>query len=411
MDGMSLDADNRPMTLSLARLALLLAVALPSGAAAADPTAPATVPGFASGDATPTGLLMKSLLLGVARAGERLVAVGEFGHVALSDDNGKTWRQATRVPVETTLTAVTFIDANTGWAVGHDKTILMTADGGETWTLQYSRALSAAAGLALEPRRRPDAPAPAPEATAPPEGTPPEGVPPADDLAAGDDGISTEDDGFVDSDTTGSDVEADIPFLGIVFTSPTHGFAVGGFNYAVETNDAGKTWTPRRLVVTASDDFHLSAAVAGPGGELFLPSEQGQIYRSLDSGATWDIVRLGYEGSFWNAVALKDGSILALGMSGNVWRSTDQGATWTDLAPGLTPEPIASGTQLADGTIVLVGIAGLVMTSKDNGASWDLSLSQVDRKGLSAVAAGHDGLLLLFGEAGFREQALAKPQG
>ena len=35
-----------------------------------------------------------SLLLDVTRAGERLVAVGERGHIVISDDRGKTWTQA-----------------------------------------------------------------------------------------------------------------------------------------------------------------------------------------------------------------------------------------------------------------------------------------------------------------------------
>ena len=47
----------------------------------------------------------KSLLLDVTNAGERLVAVGERGHIIFSNDEGRTWRQAT-TPVLTTLTAV-----------------------------------------------------------------------------------------------------------------------------------------------------------------------------------------------------------------------------------------------------------------------------------------------------------------
>ena len=39
-----------------------------------------------------------SLLLDLAVAGNRLVAVGERGHVMLSDDQGATWRQAIRSP-------------------------------------------------------------------------------------------------------------------------------------------------------------------------------------------------------------------------------------------------------------------------------------------------------------------------
>ena len=72
----------------------------------------------------------------MARADGRLVAVGEWGHVLLSDDGGGSWRQAESVPTRATLTAVTFADAKRGWAVGHDAVVIHTRDGGETWELQ-----------------------------------------------------------------------------------------------------------------------------------------------------------------------------------------------------------------------------------------------------------------------------------
>lgn len=76
----------------------------------------------------------KSLLLGLAQAGDRIVAVGDRG-VILASADGQTWDQVP-CPVHATLTAVSFADAKTGWAVGHDATILHTADGGATWKLQ-----------------------------------------------------------------------------------------------------------------------------------------------------------------------------------------------------------------------------------------------------------------------------------
>src|SRR5689334_12789841 len=82
-------------------------------------------------------LASTSLLLDLAQAGDRLVAVGERGHVLLSDDKGATWRQARSVPTRAMLTAVFFADAEYGWAVGHDETILNTLDGGETWTRSH----------------------------------------------------------------------------------------------------------------------------------------------------------------------------------------------------------------------------------------------------------------------------------
>jgi photosystem II stability/assembly factor-like uncharacterized protein len=57
--------------------------------------------------ATKAILAEKSLLLAIAPIGdEKLVAVGQYGHILLSE-NGDTWQQA-KVPSRTTLTNVYF---------------------------------------------------------------------------------------------------------------------------------------------------------------------------------------------------------------------------------------------------------------------------------------------------------------
>lgn len=80
-------------------------------------------------------LASRGIVLGLSMAGDRVVAVGERGHVLLSDDNGRSWRQVP-TPTRATLTAVTFPSPLHGWAVGHHNTLLATRDGGETWTHQ-----------------------------------------------------------------------------------------------------------------------------------------------------------------------------------------------------------------------------------------------------------------------------------
>jgi photosystem II stability/assembly factor-like uncharacterized protein len=76
------------------------------------------------------------VLLGIARAGDRLVAVGDRGHVLLSDDDGKTWR-AGKSGTDSLLTAVTFSSKAEGWAVGQDETVLHSDDGGLNWSTQH----------------------------------------------------------------------------------------------------------------------------------------------------------------------------------------------------------------------------------------------------------------------------------
>ena len=74
--------------------------------------APSPAPAFKGRLAT------KAPLLAVAPAGPRLVAVGDYGVILLSDDAGATWRQAAAVATRNMLTAVAFADAKRGWAVG-----------------------------------------------------------------------------------------------------------------------------------------------------------------------------------------------------------------------------------------------------------------------------------------------------
>jgi len=310
-------------------------------------------------------LVTEALLLGVTRAGKRIVAVGEYGDILLSDDNGETWRQARKVPTTVTLTAVHFADDKTGWAVGHDTLVLRTTDGGENWVKQYGGG------------------------------------------------------------------ESDNALLSVYFKDASHGWAVGAFNYTIETTDAGKTWVERKTLIPVApgaaqapgaapvvpaagadpyaaatgDENHLNAMFAGPDAStLFVAAEAGAVYRSLDGGATWQKILTGYPGSFWGGLTAKDGTIYATGMRGNIWHSTDKGATWTKLDTSGADQSIAGGLQLADGSLVFVGLGGQVLYSPD-GKTFTLTYRQ-DRKGLNAVIQDGSDKLLVFGEAGVKDQSL-----
>ena len=323
-------------------------------------------------NAVKSKLVTEALLLGVTRAGKRLVAVGEYGNILLSDDDGKAWRQAALVPTTVTLTSVHFADAKTGWAVGHDTVVIHTTDGGENWVKQFGGG------------------------------------------------------------------ESDNALLSVYFKSASHGWAVGAFNYTVETTDAGKTWVERKTLMPPSvkaapaaaapvedvtapvkpvegadpfaaaegDENHLNAMFAGPDATtLFVMAEAGAIYRSLDAGTTWEKILTGYVGSFWGGLTAKDGTVYATGMRGNIWRSTDKGKTWGKLDTAGADQSIAGGMQLPDGGFVFVGLGGQVLYSAD-GQKFTLTY-RPDRKGLNAIIQDGPGKLLVFGEAGVKQQSLA----
>ncbi|MGT2490175.1 WD40/YVTN/BNR-like repeat-containing protein [Cupriavidus basilensis] len=108
-----------------------VAVSLTVLAAAVWAFSPRPLPAFA-----PTALRADQLQInGLARAGERLVGVGERGKILLSDDHGNTWRSAHVSPDQAAqLTQLAFANGR-GWRRGRTSArwILRTSDGGEHW--------------------------------------------------------------------------------------------------------------------------------------------------------------------------------------------------------------------------------------------------------------------------------------
>lgn len=85
------------------------------------------LPAVQSGSAT------RALLLDVtARGDQSFAAVGQYGVIVVTQDDGETWEQAV-VPASVALTGVSFPTPASGWAVGHDGLILHSGDGGKTW--------------------------------------------------------------------------------------------------------------------------------------------------------------------------------------------------------------------------------------------------------------------------------------
>jgi len=295
------------------------------------------------GYATHSDLAHQTLLVAAADLGDRIVAVGQFGHVVLSDDRGETWRQAASVPTQALLTAVYFADDQIGYAVGHDAVIIKTEDGGENWELKYSD---------------------------------PEAEMPLFSVL------------FSDADH-GIAVGA---FSTALFTND------GGETW----NVASVIPDPPPPLEGLEYEPHLNALFEGPNGNLYIAAETGFVFRSTDRGRNWEPIQTPYFGSFWGGMALDDGSILLYGMRGNVWRSVDRGTTWRQVETG-SRKSFGGGIRLDDGTIILAGLNGGVAYSTDGGRSFEV-VDRPDRKGYSTVIDGPDGTVLLFGEPGIVTQ-------
>ena len=204
-------------------------------------------------------------LLATAHAGNRLVAVGERGVVMLSDDHGRSFRQARAVPVDVTLTGVSFADERHGWAVGHWGVILATLDGGETWALQRKDAQSDRPLFAVH---------------------------------------------FFD---TRHGVAVGLWSLALVTSD-------GGASWR------DVTLSPPDGAKKA--DLNLLGLFADERGRVYAAAERGMVLRSDDRGASWSYAATSYKGSFWTGLALPGGVLLVGGLRGSLYRSADEGRSW-----------------------------------------------------------------------------------
>lgn len=284
----------------------LLVLALLSAAAAGAQNNAAAAPAVAVLAARPSTNLAATEYFAATRAGQRIVAVGEHGTIALSDDSGKSWRQALSVPTSAALTDVHFVDASHGWAVGHWGTILKTVDGGLHWAL-------------------------------------------------------------LRSDTKVDQPLFSVHFLD---AKDGFAVGLWSMMLATHDGGASWTPVAMpRQEGAGRGDRNLYKVFSTPDANLFITAERGLVYRSEDRGATWQAIASGYAGSLWTGMALGDGAILAAGLRGSLYRSVDQGHSWLRVESDTTSS-ITSLVQLANHEIVGTALDGVTIRSQDGGQTF-----------------------------------------
>jgi photosystem II stability/assembly factor-like uncharacterized protein len=274
-------------------------------------------------------LAARSLLLDVAPAADRLVAVGERGHVLVSADGGANWRQVP-APTRVMLTAVSFCDGRTGLAVGHDAVILRTTDGAETFTQVYSD---------------PDANSPLFDVACL-DGT--------RAFAVGAYGLFLEsrDGGETWERRTLSDDDAHLHHLarsesGRLYIAAERGVVLG-------SDDGGATWSPLPSPYEGSLFGTLPLGDAG----VLLFGLRGHAFRSEDGGARWLPIGTGIDAMLTGACRLADGRIVMVGLAGVVLVSSDDGRSFV-LAEQRDRLGISSVVPTPDGEIVVAGEFGV----------------------------------------------------
>lgn len=256
-----------------------------------------------------TGIEQRVAITGATVAGRRIVAVGDHGAILLSDDSGKSFRQAKNVPTRLTFTSVSFVDAQHGWAAGHWGAIFATNDGGETWILQRDERKADLPILSIWFK---DA---------------------LNGYAAG---------------------------IWSTFLRTQD----GGKNWIPMTIPAPPG--------AKHADLNLFKLFPGSKDGLYVVAERGLVLHSKDEGEHWDFLDTGNKGSLWAGVALRDGTLVVGGLLGKAFTSHDSGKTW-QAAVTNTDSSITDLAEDSDGKVIGIGLDGVSLVSIDNGLNFKVN--------------------------------------
>lgn len=311
--------------------------------------------------ATESPLASKSLLLDISPIGQqKLVAVGQHGHILVSND-GEKWQQA-NVPVQVTLTSVFFLNEQLGWAVGHDATILQSQDGGLNWQVQqYLPSLEK----------------------------------PLFDVYFKDaqQGIAVGAYGLVFRTIDG----------GITWKSEFHQefLLADDIDYLNEVKAEDEAAYLDEIAFILP---HFNGLVRD-GHSLFLLGETGLLAKSDDFGVTWQQFDAFYQGSFFSLARTKNGKVLVAGLRGHVFRSDKANSQWHEIATDTTA--LLNDIVFAnDQRIFILGNNGMLLVSTDDGESFS-KRPQQDGKTLIA-GVWFKGKLIAVSDVGIKVIDLSK---
>lgn len=311
-----------------------------------------------------------TLLLDAAHVASGWVVVGERGHVLTSRD-GKTWNQA-HVPTRSTLTTITAVGDQL-WAAGHDGVIIHSSDAGKSWSAQRRDPYVLPAGQqSADHDPRQGAPIldilfydashgiavgahslmlvtqdggvtwTAKEAVSAPAARAPATPMQGDVFSAADLQLDEESD----------------PHLNAIVRSQSGALVVVGERGTLlrSTND-GANWTRLGFPYKGS----MFGLLALGGDRLLAFGLRGNVYESTDLGSSWNKVSAQGSASLMGGTALANGGVVLTGVNGTVLsRATAQApfvASTFKNANGETPALAAIAGSGND--FVLVGDKGV----------------------------------------------------
>jgi photosystem II stability/assembly factor-like uncharacterized protein len=182
------------------------------------------------------------------------------------------------------------------------------------------------------------------------------------------------------------------PIYAAAFASPTRIAALGANGATVVSDDAGQTFAP---IGGRLAGLYFGIVAGGQHGTAFARGSGGALAKTTDGGKTWT------KGNVPTSALLRDVSFptaaagFALDGDGGLFGTSDGGGSWKPLGTGSTAKPQAVYAPSAS-TVLVVGPRGL-RRSTDAGQTFSaVSARAVARAQLSDVNAARGGAIFVW---------------
>jgi photosystem II stability/assembly factor-like uncharacterized protein len=266
------------------------------------------------------------------------IAVGQTGLILRTTDAGSTWAgQVSPVP-SVSCYGVRFIDANHGWAVGDNGTIIRTVDG-TNWAVQASGVTHSLFGISFGNSSS--------GWIVGGEGTNLTGV------------ILNSTDGGASWHTQLNGVPHIL--YGASFPNALTGWAVGELGYVLHTTNGGANWSQQTSGTTHAL-FWCSFLNQNNGWAV---GDSGEVIHTTNGGATWQQQSSGVPFPLFSMAHISSLEAYIAGDQGSVLRTTDAGGHW-DLEYTRTLSSLFGMATPGAGMIWACGDNGTILANTIN---------------------------------------------
>jgi photosystem II stability/assembly factor-like uncharacterized protein len=231
---------------------------------------------------------------------------------------------------------ISFIDADTGWAVGEHGTILRTIDGGNNWTAQTSGTPFALSSV---------------------------------HFADVNYGTAVGDIGTILRTTNGGELwtpqsSGTSNFLfSTYFTDVNTGWTTGTRGLIIHTTDGGNNWLTQSTGTTLYGIYFSDDSSGWSVGDL------GRIVHTADGGNSWAEQTSGTTNTLKSVHFVDNNAGWAVGNVGTILQTVDGGNLWSEQVGGTTTE--LESVHFADtNNGWSVGALGVILHTTDGGNSW-----------------------------------------